>query len=83
MRIEDRLERIADDLFIGNKLDPSDWRVVAEVAETIRQLREAIDNAGPSPQAHSNIMRAHRREWPTIWAAIDRLVHRSSTTSCG
>ncbi len=79
MRIEDQLERIADDLFIGNKLQPGDHRVVWDAAESIRQMREAIDNFGPAPQAHMQTMRAHRREWPTIWAAIDRLIHRPST----
>lgn len=40
----------------------------------IEQVREAITNEGPAPKVHHQIMARHRAEWPTLWAAIDRLL---------
>lgn len=42
--------------------------------EAIKQLRNAIDVEGRSPEHHHNIMAKHRKEWPTLWKAIDRLL---------
>jgi len=40
----------------------------------VDDLSSAIANQGPSPEKHRRIMRRHRRQWPTIWRKIDRLV---------
>jgi len=40
----------------------------------IEDLSSAITNEGPNPDKHRRIMRRHRRQWPTIWRKIDRLV---------
>jgi hypothetical protein len=40
----------------------------------LEQLRRAIRDEGPSPRLHRKVMARHRREWPTLWAAIDRLL---------
>jgi len=40
----------------------------------IEQLRDALDNEGPSPRWHRETYRRHRREWPTLWIALDRLL---------
>jgi len=45
-----------------------------EVAYDIYVLRLAITLEGPAPGLHRKIMRKHRSEWPTLWAAIDRLL---------
>ncbi len=42
--------------------------------DPLEQLREAIENEGPKPRYHREVMERHRREWPTLWAAIDRLL---------
>lgn len=42
--------------------------------EAINQIREAIRNEGPNPGAHREVMGRHRREWPTLWHAIDALL---------
>lgn len=42
----------------------------------IEALRYAIEKEGPRPWFHRKIMRRHRRQWPTLWAAIDRLLER-------
>lgn len=34
-------------------------------------LREAIQDEGPNPEHHRETMARHRREWPTLWRAID------------
>jgi len=42
--------------------------------EHIRNLRKAIEDAGPYPESHWRIMRRHRAEWPALWRAIDALL---------
>jgi hypothetical protein len=39
-----------------------------------RRIAEAIQNPGPVPAYHAEIMARHRREWPTLWQAIDELL---------
>jgi hypothetical protein len=46
----------------------------------VDELRRAIEDPGPRPDIHFEIMARHRREWPTLWAAIDRLLLGTSTT---
>lgn len=40
----------------------------------IEQLKSAINDEGPNPRYHNKIMKKHRRDWPVLWEAIDRLV---------
>jgi hypothetical protein len=37
----------------------------------LRQIRNAIYDEGVNPQHHRSVMRRHRKEWPTLWEAID------------
>lgn len=37
-------------------------------------LVRAIQNPGPSPYWHRQVLHKHRREWPTLWAAIDEIL---------
>lgn len=41
----------------------------------INEIVEAIKNKGPSPGYHNKIMNKHKKEWPTLWAALDNLVN--------
>lgn len=62
------------------------YRIMDEAAETIDALaaeavavavavvRHAVDNPGPRPDVHREIMARHRAEWPTLWDAIDWLI---------
>lgn len=43
-------------------------------AERIDRLIAAIIDEGSHPQVHREILAEHRRQWPTLWDAIDRLV---------
>lgn len=45
-----------------------------EQSLAISQLRRAIKDAGPQPRFHEKIMSRHRKEWPTLWAAIDNIL---------
>lgn len=44
-----------------------------ELRSAVGALLDAIDVEGPNPAHHRRIMNEHRRQWPTLWAAIDRL----------
>ena len=44
------------------------------MSEKVEALRRAITDAGPVPEYHRTIMARHRREWPTLWQAIDALL---------
>jgi len=46
--------------------------VIAKVQ--ISKLRKAIEDKGPCPEFHREIMRRHRAEWPALWRAIDALL---------
>jgi len=48
--------------------------VVPKEQECIRNLRNAIEDKGPCPEFHREIMRRHRAEWPALWRAIDSLL---------
>lgn len=45
----------------------------------IKTLGRAIRNAGPQPKLHASIMRKHRKEWPTLWKAIDSLLESDTS----
>jgi hypothetical protein len=40
----------------------------------LEELRAAINDFGPHPMRHLRIMDEHRKEWPTLWNAINRLL---------
>ena len=40
----------------------------------IHDLVRAVLDEGPKPAAHRQIMARHRREWPTLWRAIDAII---------
>ena len=40
----------------------------------IEAIRKAIQNEGPQPRYHRTLMRKHRREWKTLWKAIDNIL---------
>jgi len=40
----------------------------------LTELRESITNEGSKPRYHREIQARHRREWPTLWKAIDNLL---------
>lgn len=48
---------------VGRRLDA--------LAAALDALDAAITVPGPVPEYHEKIMAKHRREWPTLWAAID------------
>jgi hypothetical protein len=50
-------------------------------ANAVEEIREAVQNLGPYPHTHLHIMARHRKEWPTLWAAIDRLLVGVKETS--
>lgn len=45
-----------------------------ELRSAVEDLRVTIMNRGPNPSMHDKIMQRHRREWPTLWRAIDHLL---------
>lgn len=47
---------------------------MSDLTKAIQDLREAIRNEGSHPAWHRGIMERHRREWPTLWKAIDALL---------
>ena len=42
----------------------------------IKNLVDAVENEGTHPTYHRKIMARHRREWPTLWKAIDALIKK-------
>lgn len=42
--------------------------------EAVELVRRAISNPGRVPSWHYAIMRKHRKEWPTLWNALDELL---------
>lgn len=45
----------------------------------ILALSEALSGEGPRPDVHREIMARHRAEWPTLWAAIDKIMTADRT----
>lgn len=37
-------------------------------------LSKSVNDPGPNPKLHFSIMKKHRKEWPTLWQAIDSLI---------
>lgn len=40
----------------------------------------AIQNEGPEPAFHREAIRRHRREWPSLWRALDKLLRAEAET---
>lgn len=47
---------------------------MANITAEVEALRKAIEDEGPVPRHHRDVMSASRRDWPTLWAAIDDVV---------
>lgn len=48
----------------------------ARLGESSSRIAHAIHEPGPRPDLHRLIETRHRREWPTLWRAIDELMSR-------
>jgi peptidoglycan hydrolase CwlO-like protein len=44
----------------------------------IKSIEKTITNEGRYPKRHRKIMFKHKREWPSLWNAIDKLLDKSS-----
>lgn len=44
------------------------------IVDAVGQLVAAVKIEGSHPAYHQAVMGRHRKEWPTLWAAIDDLV---------
>jgi hypothetical protein len=53
------------------KLYSRSLRTILEAAHRLVAVLEAIENEGPRPDIHREIMARHRKEWPTLWAALE------------
>lgn len=40
----------------------------------VDELRKAIKKQGRNPKYHRETMARHRKEWPVLWKAIDRIL---------
>lgn len=45
-----------------------------EMADAVKQVREAVQDEGNHPYHHRKVLREHRRQWPALWEALDRLL---------
>lgn len=45
-----------------------------ELAEAIEQLRKAIEDEGPFPNYHRLMKQRTERGWPTLMAAVERVL---------
>jgi hypothetical protein len=67
-------------------LSPADLTradALEELNDALDQLEAAIRIEGPAPRVHREVMARHRAEWPTLWAAIDRLRAADHVTHVG
>ena len=44
----------------------------------LKLLHDAIHEEGVNPSYHRRIMKKHRRQWPTLWFAIDQILKEMS-----
>lgn len=51
-------------------MDEQQLRAAAE------KVRRAIRVKGPQPRLHDEMMARHRKEWPTLWKALDDLLRQ-------
>lgn len=50
------------------------YETLAEMEAIVKEIQDAITNPGMSPTYHAIILEKHRRQWPTLWAALDKLL---------
>jgi chromosome segregation ATPase len=53
---------------------------LVHLKNSIDSLEMAIKDEGPYPKHHRKIMFRHKREWPTLWNAIDKVIYKSKNT---
>ena len=44
----------------------------ARLRQALEEIKQAIRVKGPVPKFHKDTMKRHRKEWPTLWKAIDK-----------
>lgn len=54
-----------------NHQHAEDAKTIASLKKTLGRICEAAENKGNSPSYHREVMSRHRKEWPTLWRAID------------
>ena len=43
----------------------------------------AVRDEGPEPRFHREVMQRHKKEWPTLWNAIDGIIRNRTNTHAG
>ena len=51
-----------------------------EQQKIINEIVNAIIVEGPRPDYHRSLLKRHRSQWPTLWAALDKLIALNATT---
>jgi hypothetical protein len=47
--------------------------------QAVEAIKQAIRNPGSHPAHHREVMERHRKEWPTLWKALDALLADSAS----
>jgi hypothetical protein len=47
---------------------------LANLLAAVGEIRRSVEDEGPEPAYHRAIVKRHRKEWPTLWRALDRLL---------
>jgi len=47
---------------------------MADLMEALTELYIAINDKGSVPEYHEEIRKRHRKEWPMLWKAIDKVI---------
>ena len=47
---------------------------LAQARELIKNIHTAIHDKGVMPKFHDILMARHKKEWPTLWAALDAIL---------
>lgn len=50
--------------------------------DPLEQLARAVRDPGRNPAHHRMVTKAHRRQWPVLWEAIDRLLAEHDRQRC-
>lgn len=48
--------------------------------QAVEAVRRAVLDAGSHPKHHREVMARHRKEWPTLWLALDALLASETKT---
>lgn len=71
----DQIQELAKEVYWGEPYDHARLAAFLERVDlNLEQLRAAVENPGPNPAYHYRMMDQHRKEWPTLWNAIDKLL---------